>query len=414
MAFQQGLSGLSTASDSINVISNNISNSSTVGFKSSAAQFADVYASALNGTTSANQVGIGSRISTVAQTFTQGDITSTDNPLDLAINGDGFFRVTSSDGSVAYTRNGQFYVDADGYIVNSSGYQLTGYMADADGNIVQSSPTALYVDTAAIAPQETTAIDLGLNLDSTSEVPSTAWDYGTSTPDATSYNNSTSMTVYDSLGNSHTLTLYFRTMGSGDWSMFYQLDGGVTYPTTASGTADLSFSSTGILQTSMPITLSTGLDVSTGANTPLSIDLDLSGTTQYGTSFARNSMTQDGYTSGSLSSVGVGDDGILVGTYSNGETRNLGQVVLAAFANPNGLTILGDNLWAESADSGQPSVGVAGSGTLGSITGGAVEDSNVDLTSALVDLITAQRNYQANAQSIKTEDAIMQTLVNLR
>lgn len=412
MAFQQGLSGLSTASDSLNVISNNISNASTVGYKSSAAQFHDVYASALNGTTSGNQIGIGSKVATVAQSFTQGDISSTDNPLDIAINGEGFFRVVS-DGTVGYTRDGQFHIDVDGYIVNSSGYQLTGYQASDDGTIVQAAPTPLYVDTAAIAPKETTSVDLGLNLDSTSEVPSTAWTYGTSTPDATSYNNSTSVTIYDSLGNSHILTMYYRTMGNGEWNMFYQLDGGATQPSAATGTADLTFSSAGALTTTMPLTLS-GLTVTTGANSPMSVALDMTGTTQYGTDFARNSMTQDGYTSGALSSVAVDSDGVLVGSYSNGQTRNLGQIVLAKFADPLGLTILGNNLWAESSASGQPSIGTPNSGTLGTLTGGAVENSNVDLTSALVDLITAQRDYQANAQSIKTQDSIMQTLVNLR
>lgn len=412
MAFQQGLSGLSTASDSLNVISNNISNASTVGYKSSAAQFSDVYASALNGTTSGNQIGIGSKVAAVAQAFTQGDITSTDNPLDIAINGDGFFRMVSN-GNVAYTRDGQFHINSTGYVVNSMGYQLTGYQAAADGTIIQASPTPLYVDTAAIAPKETTSISLGLNLDSTNTVPTTAWTYGTSTPAVGSYNNSTSVNVYDSLGNQHTLTTYFRSMGNGDWNMFYQLDGGATEPAAATGTPDLNFSSTGALTTTMPLTL-TGLAVSTGANTPLAITLDMTGTTQYGTAFARNSMTQNGYTSGALSSVSVDKTGIMVGSYSNGQTRNLGQVVLAKFADPQGLTILGNNLWAESASSGQPSIGTPNSGTLGNVTGGAVESSNVDLTSALVDLITAQRDYQANAQSIKTQDSIMQTLVNLR
>jgi flagellar hook protein FlgE len=409
MAFQQGLSGLNAASQSLNVISNNVSNTSTVGFKLANTQFSDLYASALNGTMSNRQIGIGTQVAAVAQSFTQGDIASTDNPLDIAINGDGFFCMQKN-GTNAYTRNGQFHINKDGYVVNSQGYNLTGYSVGTDGKIVQATPKALYVDTAAIAPKQTSTVTLGLNLDSSDTVPTTAWVNGTSTPATTSYNNSTSVTVYDSLGNSHVVTSYFRTQGGGNWDMFYQIDGG---PTTTPGSPSLTFNSTGQLTTPMPITLS-GLPVTTGATTPMSVTLDMTGSTQYGAAFARNAITQDGYSSGALSSIGISDDGTLEGSYSNGQTRQLGQVVLSKFANSQGLTVMGNNLWSESATSGQPVVGAPGSGTLGVLTGGAVENSNVDLTKELVNLITAQRNYQANAQSIKTEDAIMQTLVNLR
>lgn len=408
MAFQQGLSGLNAASKQLDVISNNVANSGNVGFKSSSAQFSDVYASALNGAAAGMQIGIGTQVGAVAQSFTQGNITATSNSLDVAINGSGFFRMDNN-GSIAYTRNGQFQINKSGYIVNSDGYELTGYPADATGTILPASPGAIYIDTADLQPVQTTKINMGLNLDSDKTVPTNAWVAGSATPDASTYNSSTSVTIYDSLGNSHIETLYFRTQGNGTWDMYTSTDGGATSATPTT----LSFSSTGQLTTTMPVTIA-GIAVTTGATTPFNVSLDLTSSTQYGSSFSVNKQTQDGYASGRLSSTSIGDDGIITGRYSNGQTRVLGQVVLANFANPQGLLALGSNMWGESPTSGQPLVGVPSSGSLGSLQSGAVEESNVDLTAELVNMITAQRNYQANAQSIKTQDTIMQTLVNLR
>jgi len=405
MAFQQGLSGLNAASRALDVISNNVANSSTVGFKGSSALFSDVFASAMNGATgSGGQVGIGTSTSAIAQQFEQGGITATNNPLDLAINGAGFFRM-SGEGSIAYTRNGQFDVDKDGYIVNTGGFRLTGYPANSTGTILPATPTDLRVDTADLPPNPSSAIEIGLNLDSRDTTPVNAF----SETDPTSYNSSTSVTVYDSLGNDHILTMYFRKSAGGTWDVYQSLDGG----TAASTGTQLTFDGAGLLTGGASQTLSLTIPASFGANTPQALTLDFTGTTQYGRDFGVNRTTQDGFSSGSLSGMTISEDGILQGRYSNGQTRNLGQVVLANFSSPGGLISLGDNLWAESPSSGQPLVGAPGSGNLGLLAAGSVEDSNVDLTAELVNMITQQRAYQANAQSIRTQDEVLQTLVNL-
>lgn len=408
MAFQQGLSGLNAASKALDVISNNVANANNVGFKQSSTQFVDMFASALNGATSNLQIGIGTSIAKVGQEFTQGNITATNSALDVAIKGSGFFRVENN-GAIAYTRQGQFQINKEGYMVTSSGYQLTGYPADSTGKILLASPAPIYIDTADLKPQQTSTVEMGLNLDSRSTVPTNAWVSGATTPNTSTYNSSTSVTVYDSLGNSHIMSLYFRTAGTGSWNMYYQLDGGATSTTPTA----LSFDASGQLTTTMPITIS-GLTVNSGATSPFSINLDLTGGTQYGSAFGVNRQVQDGFASGRLSGTAINADGIIQGRYSNGQTKNLGQIVLANFPSPQGLNALGNNLWAESPTSGQPLVGVPSSGNLGELEAGSIEESNVDLTAELVDMITQQRNYQANAQSIKTQDQIMQTLVNLR
>ncbi|MCB1911401.1 MAG: flagellar hook protein FlgE [Rhodocyclaceae bacterium] len=416
MAFQQGLSGLNAASKSLDVISNNVANSGNVGFKSGSTLFADVYAAALNGASAGTQVGIGTTVGGVNQLFSQGNITPTDNPLDIAINGSGFFRVTESDGGVAYTRNGQFDVDKDGYIVNAQGYQLTGYGANAAGVILPASPTAMQIDTADLKPNVTSQIDIGLNLDSRASVfgaGAAAFDE----TDPTTYSSSTSVSVYDTLGNAHVTTMYFRKAASttpdvGTWELYTQVDGAAASATPIS----LEFNSSGALNTTMPLSLDIDFDNAAFGGAPdiSGVELDFTGSTQYGSTFGVNRQTQDGYASGRLSGITVGDDGTIQGRYSNGQSRNLGQVVLANFQSTNGLISLGNNLWAESPDSGQPLIGTPGSGSLGSLTAGSVEESNVDLTAELVNMITQQRAYQANAQSIKTQDSVLQTLVNLR
>ncbi|MBV6477119.1 MAG: flagellar hook protein FlgE [Rhodocyclaceae bacterium] len=401
MSFQQGLSGLNAAAKNLDAVSNNVSNAGTVGYKGASAQFADVFAASLAGGGS-GQIGIGVNLSQVKQSFTQGNITVTNNPLDIAINGGGFFRM-SDNGAISFTRNGQFLVDKDGYVVNSSGARLTGYAANAAGVIVPSSPTDLMISSADLVPNATTAGNVGLNLDSRDSVPA-AFVH----TDPTTYNSSTAMTVYDSLGNSHVMTLYFRKTAPNAWDMHVGLDGAAPASTTA-----LAFDSSGALTTAMPVTVLSGVDPATGAAN-LTVSLDMTSATQFGSTFGVTSLTQDGYTSGRLAGLSVSSEGIIQGRYSNGQSRDLGQVVLANFANPNGLQPLGGNQWSETAASGQPLVGAPNSGSLGALQSAAIEESNIDLTAELVNMITAQRNYQANAQSIKAQDAIMQTLVNLR
>ncbi len=687
MSFQQALSGLNASSMSLDAIGNNIANSNTVGYKMADARFADAYANAMlgNGTSA---VGIGANVMTVQQLFTQGNMTTTSNPLDISVNGAGMFRLDNN-GAISYTRNGQFLLDKEGYVINNTGLNVTGYAADPlDGTIAPGSLVPLRVSNDAIQPKATTSSQTQVNLDSRSKmplsmiqgtltgsvvlptslpvvaspapgandqfmlevdgdpntpvlvtlapnavgyprgdfvaevqrainaalkaanvtetgvnvtldaanklvltstsvgstgsrglgsyvtvtdttptngaynayfgtvaappIPSTgAWGYalggivpalaGGDTFDikidnmttpvtvtvtagpyataadlatqmtkdinaalaignngavsvtvdpvsgalkvasmqttvtsmnrtsqvtlsgvetapgpppvydttglnalfgtlpsvapfpppapgsiiaetgrdmdnfdikkATSYTASTAQTVYDTLGNPHTLSLYYvKTQIPNQWDLYTSLETG-----KPAGPTRLIFNTAGALTTPGPLTtLSQNFDITTGATTPLKFTLDLTGTTQYGVTFGTNQLVQDGYTSGRLAGLSVSQDGIVQGRYSNGKSRNMGQLVLANFNNPNGLASLGNNQWAETSESGAPIPGAPGTANLGVVKSGAVEEANVDLTKELVNMITAQRAYQANAQTIKTQDQIMQTLVNLR
>jgi len=412
MAFQQGLSGLNSASKNLDVISNNVANATTVGFKGSRAQFADVFANSLSGA-GASQVGIGSKVAAVSQEFGQGNVTATNNPLDVAINGNGFFRI-SKDGTISFTRNGQFHIDPDGYVVNTENQRVTGYGVDAAANIIATSPIDIQLSTADIPPLSTTTFRFGANLDAGASPPTSATF---SIVDPTSYNNTTSGSVYDSLGNSHVFSYYFvKTATSGQWNIYGSVDGtaisNVNLGAGAGNPLVLNFDNNGALTTAMPVTA--GLTIGGGAVTPVSFTLDMAQMSQFGSPFSVNQLYQDGYASGRLAGINIGSDGVIKGRYTNGQSQNLGQIVLASFANPNGLKPLGQNQWADSPDSGLPVIGTPGSGSLGVVQSSAVEDSNVDLTAELVSMITAQRVYQANAQSIKTQDEVMQTLVNLR
>lgn len=440
MAFQQGLSGLNTSSKAIDVVSNNIANAGTVGFKTANAHFGDVYAASLAGG-GAQQIGIGTRLAAVQQQFTQGNITTTNNPLDISINGNGFFRLDQN-GSISFSRNGQFHLDKNGYIVNDQALKLTGYAADTSGLIVPSTPSAIQVSAADLSPVATggsvgttfQGVKANINLDSRQAVPATAWSNGPATgkwaPDPSTYNYSTALSVYDTLGNAHTLTYYFaKTAVSGQWNVYANVDGttnqrmltGAGAP-IAGPVAQLQFDAYGQLSAASAVTnLNIGLagvmaDVGKPNNavSPLAFKVDFTGSTQFGSPFGTNKLEQDGYSSGRLTGLSVGSDGVIQGRYSNGQTRAQGQIVLANFTNPNGLQSQGNNQWIETSVSGPPTVGAPNTSSLGVLQSASVEESNVDLTAELVSMITQQRNYQASAQSIKTQDQIMQTLVNLR
>ena len=423
MSFEQGLSGLNAASKSLDVIGNNIANANTVGFKSSGAQFSDVYANSLAGSSS-TAVGIGTQLSTVSANFAQGNITTTNNPLDVAINGNGFYRM-SDNGTISYSRDGQFHLDSSGYLVDSTGLNATGFAADSSGNIVPSAPVALQFNSGTIAAQDTSKITASLNLDAGSAVPASAIFKPI---DPTSYNNSTSVPVTDSLGNSHVLSLYFvqasTPLAPNSWKVYASVDGtasaNVNLGNGAGNPLVLNFNTSGALTTPMPFNVTldlngvaTALGKTNGASPTLTASFDLNGSTQYGSAFAVNSMTQDGYASGQLSGVNVGPDGVIQGSYTNGQTKSLAQLVLVNFNNKQGLAPMGRGLWSETTQSGVPLVGVPGTGGLGVLQSSATEDSNVDLTAELVSMITMQREYQANAQSIKTQDSVLQTLVNM-
>jgi len=404
MGFQHGLSGLNAAARNLDVIGHNVANANTVGAKSSRAEFGDVIANTVYGS-GAQFGGLGVQVDRVAQQFSQGDLASTANPLDLAINGSGFFRL-SDNGMITYSRNGQFGLDKDGYIVNSGGSRLTGYPADGNGVIQPGVPADLRMVTGDISPRATSSVEAMLNLDSRAEARTAAFDLD----DPTTYNSATSLGVFDAQGGDTTLALYFQKTAANTWDVYAAADGN-QIGTTPVG--QLSFQANGTVDTAaspMPITIAVpnaqgGVD---------NVEVDLGSSTQYGSVFGVNHLSQDGFTTGRLAGYSISDEGIITARYTNGQTRAQGQVALANFPNPQGLVSLGGNVWAESAESGVAMVGSPASASLGVIQSGALEQSNVDLTAELVNMITAQRVYQANAQTIRTQDQIMQTIVNLR
>ncbi len=541
MSFQQGLSGLNASSKQLDTIGNNVANASTVGFKQSQAQFADLYAVSLAGGGSV-QVGTGVKVAAVAQMFTQGNITNTNNSMDTAISGQGFFRMVDQNGAILYSRNGQLQVDKNGFIVNNQGHSVTGYLPNAAGIISTASPAPLQISAADLVPKQTSnlaaggvPVGVGLNLDSRATFPTgltqagvvgsaaagltittgtndtltgtvdgtafsvtipgaavpgltyatsaalasavqaavnadaalvaagksvtvtadasgiltitansagptstmaalagnaaaglfgaapvlTAAGTGTFNPlDATTYNNSTSLTVYDSLGTNHIASLYFQKIAPNTWNSYLTVDGAML-PAAGTALTTLTFDTLGQLTgpaAAPPLAIGQVTSASftpTGAATQ-TLTFDFAQSSQYGGNFGVNTLTQDGYTSGRLNGFSTSSDGTILGRYSNGQSRAMGQMLLANFTNPQGLQPVGNNEWVETVASGGPLVGTPGSASLGLLQSSAVEDSNVDLTAELVNMITAQRVYQANAQTIKAQDQILQTLVNLR
>ncbi|WP_227368211.1 flagellar hook protein FlgE [Halomonas sp. M20] len=408
MGFSQALSGLSAASTNLDVVGNNIANSQTVGFKSSGVQFADVYAGA--------KVGLGTRVSAVLQDFSNGTLESTNRNLDLAISGGGFFRMSQND-QVVYSRNGQMTMTADGYLQNAQGARLTGFPAGAGAG---AEPVELQVPSEALAANATTGIKAEFKLDSNEA----SIDRGTTTFDQTNrdtYSYANSATVYDSQGNSHNVTMYFTKTADNQWEVRQSIDGKMapgdpdedgTAQFTVGQPKPLTFDTKGQLTSGMPLNFNFG-DLGNGTD-PLSVDFNLTGTTQNGGEFSLSSLTQDGYAAGNLVGIAINSDGSIMGNYSNEQSQNLGTISLANFRNPEGLKPVGDNAWAETGESGQALVGQAGVGMLGSIESGVVETSNVDLTRELVDLIVAQRTFQANTNSVRTQSEVLESVVNLR
>ena len=431
MGFQQGLSGLNAASKNLDVISNNIANVGTVGFKSSRAEFADVYATATFGANDL-QAGLGAQTVSVSQQFLQGGLSVTNNPLDVAISGNGFFRLSGESGTT-YTRSGQFRLDKDGYLVTNTGENVTGYTQltlDAAFKVVGTSGLGnVKIDLDGINAEPTERLALNVNLNSSATPPSTLTPPVAFSPTVpNSYNYSTSVTVYDSLGSEHSIQYFFRkeqadpvgppVVAENTWSMYAYMDG-----ITASDQLDLDGTTAGVNPHTMVFsstgTLTTGLQTANVAVTPsgaapLVIAMDFTGSTQYSGGSGINSVSQDGYQSGNLVGLSIGDDGVIAGRYSNGVTKPLQQLVLATFRNPQAMIPQGQSQWVATIGAGAETLNNPGEGVAGLVQSGSTEDSNTDLTSELVNLIVAQRLYQANAQTISAQSQILQTLVNLR
>ncbi|WP_370545925.1 flagellar hook protein FlgE [Edwardsiella tarda] len=411
MGFSQAISGMNAASSQLDVIGNNIANSQTVGFKSGSVTFADMFAG--------SKVGLGVTVASVNQDFKDGTTTTTNRGLDVAISGQGFFRMQDPNGSVYYTRNGQFSKDAKGFLTNAQGMYLTGYPASGTPPTIQqgADPVPIQIPTGLMPAKSTTQGSMVLNLNSANK----AIDSKTSPFDPNkvdTYTYATSMTTYDSLGNVHNMNLYFvkgeSTTGAAPetaWHV-YAVDSAAPATDKPQDVGSLTFDANGNLIKGGKQTIN--MVASNGAPAQ-TFTLDFTGTRQQNTGKdGVTSKTQDGYKAGELTGYQINDDGTITGSYTNQQKQLLGQIVMANFAAPEGLVSEGNNVWSESAKSGQPIVGTSGTSGLGSLTSGAVEASNVDLSKQLVDMIVAQRNYQSNAQTIKTQDQILQTLVNLR
>jgi flagellar hook protein FlgE len=416
MGFGQGLSGLDAASQNLDVIGNNIANANTVGFKAATATFADIYAT--------SRVGLGVKVASIDQRFTVGNVTSTGGQYDIAIDGaNGFFRLVDASGAVTYTRNGQFGIDKNNNIINAAGQQLTGYGPGGIGT----APVPLTLPTANIAPQATTGSGFVANLDANAAVIDGTTSPFDPTKQAT-YTTSQPMTVYDSLGNSHQLTQYFAKRGANGagnsvYDVYYTLDGAAMAPTTATaatppvwgGATQLTFDPSGrLLNTPTSVNLSFLQPGGTSSPAaPLAITMDYTGTTQFGGDFKAD-FTPDGNTSGEFTNISFGKDGSIIANYTNGKTQTVGTVALANFNNVQGLQPIGDNAWSETSESGQAVLGQPGTNGLANLQGQSVEESNVNLSTELVNMIVAQRTYQANTQTIKTQDQVLQSLLNIQ
>jgi len=405
MPFRIALSGLNAAQTDLNVTANNIANTSTNGFKGSRTEFADLFAVSLQGVSS-NASGNGVRVAAVTQQFAQGNIEFTDSNLDLAVSGQGMFMVSDA-GALAYTRAGAFQMNRDGYVVNSQGQRLQVYPPIAGGGFNTGGLGDLRLQTTDSPPAATANVEYILNLPGNASVPPVAVF---NPNDPNSFNQATSLTLFDSLGATHTGTLYFvKTATANQWTAQLSIDG------TLVGTPQtLQYSNTGLLTAPAGGLLPFPAFTPTTGAANMTVTVDMSQSTQFGGNFAVNAVTQDGYTTGRLIGIDISDTGIVNARFTNGVSSPLGQIAVANFANPQGLQQLGNTQWAETFASGQALRGQAGNSGFGLIQSGALESANVDVTEQLVNMITAQRNFQANAQMISTADSITQTIINMR
>lgn len=392
MSFSIATSGLNAISEQLTAISNNIANSGTVGFKSGRAEFASLYADG-------QALGVG--VTRVTQSISRsGDISATGNALDLAINGNGFFMVRDGKGTPAYTRAGYFGTDDSGNLVNNLGMYLQGYPVDGNGNLQAGSVGNLVISNDAMPAKASDSLDFTANLNANAKVPETAVF---NPEDSTSYNDTYTTTVYDSLGREHTLSQYFVKQDDNTWQVHYVMDG----ERMEDASQTMTFSSQGILRTpDAPVSL--GVDIP-GADR-LTIALNYKGSTQYGSDFSVSKNSSSGYTSGQRTGQSIDADGRVFAVFSNGERKLQGQLALANFANPQGLSSEDGTCWRATGQSGDALLGAPGSGLLGAVKSGFLEASNVDMTSELVGLMSAQRNYQANTKVISTNDNMMNAL----
>ncbi|MFC6297376.1 flagellar hook-basal body complex protein [Pseudomonas sp. CCM 7893] len=437
MSFNIGLSGLYAANKQLDVTGNNIANVATTGFKSSRAEFSDIYAQSKLGT-GQNNVGSGVNLAAVSQQFTQGEVNSSGGLLDMAIQGGGFFVQKGSDGSLEYTRNGSFKPDKDGYITNNTGTsRLQGYAADADGKIIKGALTDLQINLSNLPPKASTKVDSTSNLNSSEPViDQTAHPFDPTKSET--FTTQYSTTLYDTQGNAHPMVQYMVKTDSNTWKSYTLIDGRNPNGTPISGTgavapvaSTVTFDTAGTLKgiVTPPSTVSNTtltiadwkpgvmkggnwVDNGAAAN-PTGIAVNMASITQYNSASYRNPPITDGYATGEITNLKVDGNGVLFATFSNQQSKAIGQLSLASFNNEQGLAPAGGTTWKETFASGQPGYDAPQAGTLGSIVAGSLENSNVNLTNELVNLIKAQSNYQANAKTISTQSTIMQTIIQM-
>lgn len=407
MSFNVALTGINSASKDLETTSNNLSNAGTTGFKKSRAEFNDLFALGPMGIPQL-AIGQGSRMANVGQMFTQGSFEFTERSLDMGIEGGGFFRLDDG-GNISYTRAGQFEVDDEGYIVNNTGKRLTGYLTEEDGSRVGDGRDHLRVPTEGIPAQATQEASLGANLNADAEIKNPeAFDPS----NIDTFNDSTTTTFYDSQGGAHDATFYFLKSGQNNWQVFTQVEG-ANYEEGQQhfGPHQLEFDSAGNLVEGelKEITGEFNADVD-----DLDVEVDFGELTQFARPFNVTQISQDGYTAGEFQNVNVENDGTIFARYNNGETQAVGQVALTQFAAEERLQNVGETSWKATSEAGDPLIGVPGQGQFGSVVAGALEQSNVDVSEQLVDMITAQRNFSANAKMISTQDQVTQEILNIR
>ena len=439
MSFNIGLSGLYAANKQLDVTGNNIANVATVGFKSSRAEFEDVYSATKLGAGS-KTVGNGVRLANVSQQFTQGDISAgTGNVLDMGINGSGFF-VLNHNGSLSYTRAGTFKVDKEGYVTNSDGSaRLQGYGVDANGKIVNGVLTDLRIDTSNLAPKSTTTISSTINLNSSEKIIDQTVVANKFDPSNTdTFTKQFSTPIFDTQGNQHTMDQYMVKTGPNTWDTYTLIDGRNPNGSDPKAAATPPIASTMVFDTSgklvsvttpgtppvvspdlkitgwIPGKVTNGVWAANGAAAdPAGVTISMSNTTQFNADTARSIPAQNGYATGQITNLTIDSSGVMLANFSNYQTKPIGQLALASFTNEQGLQPVGGTSWKETYASGIPGYDAPETGTLGAIASNSLEESNVNVTNELVDLIKAQSNYQANAKTISTQSTIMQTIIQM-
>lgn len=395
MSFSIGLSGLRAVNQELSVISNNVANASTAGFKSSRAEFAAIYGG--------GQAG-GVEMNNVSQNFDRnGDVMRTGRGLDLAISGSGFFVLKDSNGQTSYTRAGMFIRDANNYLTTANGTRLQGYTTNDAGELQTGVVGDIQVKAGSLPAKASDKLEFVANLKAdASVIDPLTHPFDPAKSDSFSYSQSSK--VYDSLGVEHTVTQYFVKTADNTWEVNYAFNG-----TQVGAPVTMEFNTNGTLKSP---TTSPVLNLTPPGAETIDLSIDVARVSQYASDFNATRNQSNGYAAGDLTGVKVDADGGVYATFTNGQSLLQGQVVMANFTNPNGLMQTNNTTWQQSFSSGQPVLGAPGTGTMGKLTAGAYESSNVDLTGELVSLMTSQRNYQANAKTISSADKMTQVLFN--